>query len=98
MPAYPSGAQTRSFRFGRGLSRLAVTLATQPFSNVSRAFTMSSCPPNTVRPEGVHVAHRAADQRQDQVEVVDHQVEDGPDVGRPAGERAVPLALDQLRR
>ena len=50
IPAYPSGAHTRSFRFGRGLIRLAVTLATHPFSKVSRAFTMSSCPPNACAP------------------------------------------------
>ena len=39
MPAYPSGAHTRSRRFGRWLIRLAVTWATHPLANTSRAFT-----------------------------------------------------------
>ena len=77
--------------------RLAVTCATQPFSNSSRAFTMSSCPPNTAAPTADTFFTGDLTSDEQQVEVVDHQVEDRADVDRAAGVRPVPLGLDELR-
>jgi hypothetical protein len=73
--------------------RLAVMWATHPLAKRRRALTKSSCPPNTVIPiastlttvEGV-----------EQVEVMDHQVEHGADIGGSTGERPVPFAFDEL--
>src|SRR5207249_11602167 len=43
------------------------------------------------------VNHRRPDQRQQEVEVVDHQVHDHADVGRAAGENAEPFAGHKFR-
>ena len=77
--------------------RLAVTWATQPLSNSSRALTMSSCPPKTAAPTAETAFTGDPTSASRQVEVVDHQVEHRADVDGPAGERPVPLGLDELR-
>jgi hypothetical protein len=79
------------------LTRLAVTLATQPFSKRSRALAMSISPENT----GVPIASMRSTGCHDhlhQVDVVDHQVEHDIDVGAALLERRQAVALDEARR
>ena len=47
--------------------------------------------------DGLDRRHLGPDQRQQQVEVVDHQIVDHADVGGTAGERTDALGLDEFR-
>ena len=49
-PRSPPAPRRAAGASGCRVMRLAVTCATQPLANSSRAFTMSSCPPNTAAP------------------------------------------------
>ena len=68
----------------------------QPPAKRMRAFTMSSCPPKTLRPIASTLSTVRAHQGEHQIEIVNHQIEHRPNVGRSARERPVPFALDQL--
>ena len=48
-------------------------------------------------PHGEHVAHVGPDQVKHQIDVVNHQVQHGADIGRTSGERADPGRLDESR-
>ena len=78
--------------------RLAVTLAMQPDANRSRAFAMSNFVGQHRHADRLDRRDLRAHQRQDDVEVVDHQVEDDVDVEAALGERAEPVHLDEPRR
>ena len=76
--------------------RERVRWATQPFSNSSRAWATSSCRPNTPGPWRTR-ANVGPDQVQHQVDVVNHQVEHGADVGRTGGEQPARRGVDESR-
>ena len=48
------------------------------------------------RADGRHMIHRASHQREQQIEIVNHEIEDGADVGAAAGEWSVPFGFDEL--
>ena len=48
------------------------------------------------RAQGVDIVDGGADQRQNQVEVMDHEIQHATDVGRTPGEGTVAFAFDQL--
>ena len=77
----------RSVRSVFRLTRLAVTLATQPLANLRRALAISSLAENTGAPTASIVGDRGIDQRQDDVDVVDHQIEHDAHVRAPLRER-----------
>ena len=78
--------------------RLAVIVATAPLSKRMRALAMSSCALATAAPTASTLLDRAVHQRQHQVEVVDHQVEDHRHVGAARLERRDAGGLDIERR
>ena len=49
------------------------------------------------RPERLHRAHRRTHQRQNEIQIVDHQVEHDAHIGGATGEAAAALAADVLR-
>jgi hypothetical protein len=80
----------------RSETRLATTLATAPSANSSRALAMSTCSVSTGVPTA-RTSTSGGHQRQDDVDVVDHQVGDHVDVGGALGEAAHALGLDVAR-
>ena len=69
----------------------------QPPANRSRTLAMSIRGVSTGTPTASTLTDRLADERQQQVEVVDHQVEHDVDVEAALGERAEPVHLDEAR-
>ena len=61
--------------------RLAVTLATQPLSKRNRTFAISSPFAQHSNADRVHADDRRADDVQDDLDVVDHQIENNTDIG-----------------
>ena len=77
--------------------RLAVRFAMQPFANRSRALAMSTRPVSTGTPTASIDSTSDFDERQHDVEVVNHQVEDDVDVEAALGKRAEAMDLDEPR-
>ena len=67
----------------------------QPPANASRALAMSTLGVSTGNAGGPDLRHRRFDQGQQDVDVVDHQVQDHVHVGRPAPEAAQAVGLDE---
>ena len=91
------GWKKRILRTRSRLMRLAVRFAMQPDANRRRAFAMSTRGVSTGTPTASIARPRRVDDRQDHVEVVDHQVEDDVDVEAPLRERAEAMDLDEPR-
>ena len=70
----------------------------QPDANRSRTFAMSILGVSTGTPTASIADHRRIDDRQDDVEVVNHQIEHDVDVEAAFRERAEPVDLDEPRR
>ena len=77
-------------------TRLAVTLAMQPFAKRSRALAMSTRAVSTGTPTA-STDSTSADEALDDVEVVDHEVADDVDVGAAIDEGRQPMALEEAR-
>ena len=69
----------------------------QPFANRRRAFAMSTRPVSTGTPTASIDSTSDRHQRQDDVEVVDHQVEHDVDVEAALGKGAQAMHLDEPR-
>ena len=77
--------------------RLAVRFAMQPLANLRRAFAMSTRPVSTGTPTASIASTSDLHQRQHDVEIVNHQIEDDVDVEAALGKRAEPMDLDEPR-
>ena len=75
--------------------RLAVMFAMQPFENRSRAFAMSTRPVNTGMPTASIVSTSGGNERQRDVEVVNHQVEHDVDIEAAFGKGAEAVHFDE---
>ena len=75
--------------------RLAVRLAMQPLAKRSRAFAMSTRPVSTGTPTASIDSTSGLHERQHDVEIVNHQVEDDVDVEAALGKRAEAMDLDE---
>ena len=69
----------------------------QPLAKRSRALAMSTRPVSTGTPTASIDVDVGFDERQHDVEVVDHQVEDDVDVEAALGKRAEAVDLDEPR-
>ena len=69
----------------------------QPDANRSRTFAMSILGVSTGTPTASIADHRRIDHRQDDVEVVNHQIEHDVDVEAAFRKRAEPVHLDESR-
>ena len=77
----------RSVRSVLRLTRLAVTLATQPLANLEPGVGDVLAGREHRRPDGVDFGDRRIDQRQDDVDIVDHHIEDDTHVRAARRER-----------
>ena len=75
-------------------SRLAVIVATLPLAKRTRALAMSSCGLATAAPTASTLSIGLVHQGQDQIEVMDHQVQDHRNVRSARLERCDPGRLD----
>ncbi len=89
---------TRSFRARSDETRDAVRLATAPEASSTRTLAMSIRGESTGDPGRADLGHRAAVEGVEDLEVVDHQVEDDVDVEAARREDPQPLHLDEARR
>ena len=88
----------RSLRSRLSDTRLAVTLAMQPFGEAQpRVGDVDATASAPARPTASTDAQRRRHHAEDHVEVVDHQIEDDVDVGAALGERREAVALDEAR-
>ena len=92
-----SRAKIRIRRSVRIETRLAVIVATAPLAKRSRALAMSSNGAGDRRADRVDRFDRTVDQRQDQIEIVDHQIEDHRHIGAARLERGDAHRLDIQR-
>jgi len=72
-------------------------IATAPFANSTRALAMSDVRRENRDAGRPDLAHLRADQLEDQVEIVNHEIEDHRDVGAAGLERRQPLGLQEPR-
>ena len=93
-----SGWKNRTFRTLSRLIRLAVMLAMQPDANFTRALQMSIFGVSTGTPTASTADDLAAVDRHDDVEVVNHDVEDDVDVEAALRKAAESMDLDEARR
>ena len=88
----------RTLRTLSRLMRLAVMFAMQPEANFTRALAMSTVEVSTGTPIASTPTTSVPIDRQDDVQIVNHHVEDDVDVQAAIGEPAQPVDLDEPRR
>jgi hypothetical protein len=87
----------RIFRIRSRDTRLAVMFATAPDEKTRRAFAMSTNGRQDRDADGLHLVDVFPNQRQDQVDVVDHQVQYHATSAPRGTERREAVALDEAR-
>ena len=90
-----AGAKIRHLRTLSAETREAVRFATQPPSNAIRAFAMSILSVSTGIPTARTSSTGPPASACDDLEVVDHEVEDDVHVEAPSREDAEPVGLDE---
>ena len=92
---YWRGWKRRSLRTCSVETRLAVKLAMQPELNSSLAFAMSTLEREHGEADGADFANASGAKAEDDVEVVDHEIQDHVYVERARREDAEPMSLEE---